>query len=336
MPPLPISRIVLVLVTAISTLAACSSHAPPAAVADTSGQATPAPIAHAEQLTPAVVPTRFVLENTEEHEIVSSSLGRTYRIFVSLPSDYRENEAHRYPVLFITDTTYAFPLVRNIGRMVGDKGNGLEEFILIGLSYASGDTSQYSRRRDYTPTPRGPRSAITSDMPGLPVLHGEAEAYRLFLRDEVFPVVASNYRADMDRKVFAGHSYGGLLGAHMLLTEPSMFQKYILSSASLWWDRRFMFQREQDYAGQHKDLPADVFLSIGSYETLNPASDDPRYMTEVDMLRDMQRFEKRLKSRGYRSLRVESTVIAEEDHLSVYPAAIGRGLRWAFPPVKRS
>lgn len=324
----------LLVIATVSAFAACSGHSPPSEIADSSGQMAPAPIVHTHP-PPAVVNNPFVLENTEQHLIVSRSLERSYRIFVSLPNGYAQNPSHRYPVLFITDTTYAFPLVRNIGRMVGDKGKGLEEFILIGLSYAVDDTSQYSRRRDYTPTPRGPRSSITSDMPGRPVMHGQAEAYRLFIRDEVFPVVADNYRVDMDRKVFAGHSYGGLLGTHMLLTEPAMFDKYILSSASLWWDRRLMFQREQDYANQHQDLPVDVFLSIGSYETLNPASDDPRYMTQADMLRDMQQFETKLKSRNYPGLRVESTVIADEDHLSVYPAAITRGLRWAFPPVKR-
>ncbi len=277
-----------------------------------------------------------MLPDTEQREIVSKTLGRTYEVFVSLPRDYRENTSHRYPVLFITDTTYAFPLVRSIARMVGDKGSGLEDFILVGLSYGKGDTPQQSRRRDYTPTPNGPRSATTSDMPGQPVLHGQAEAYRRFIRDEVFPVIASHYRADMARKTFAGHSYGALLGTHMLLTEPTMFQKYILSSPSLWYDQRVMFQREQNYTRQHDDLPAQVFLSVGSYETIKPGATDPRYNSEVDLLGDMRRFEARLQAHGYPGLSVESTVIADEDHLSVYPVAITRGLKWALPPLKGS
>lgn len=324
--PLSFTTIVRPLLLAtITLLAACTAQPPPS----TSAQTAPALSTNAKT-------APFALPNTEQREIVSKALGRTYQVFVSLPRDYRENTSHRYPVLFITDTTYAFPLVRSIARMVGDKGNGLEDFILVGLSYAKDDTSQYSRRRDYTPTPRGARTATTSDMPGQPVVHGEAEAYRLFIRDEVFPLVALHYRADMDRRIFAGHSYGALLGTHMLLTEPSMFEKYILSSASLWYDQRVMFEREQDYAREHDDLPAQVFLSIGGYETVKPGSADPRYNTEVDMLGDMQRFEGRLKAHDYPGLRVQSTVIADEDHLSVYPAAITRGLKWALPPVQGS
>jgi hypothetical protein len=33
--------------------------------------------------------------------------------------------------------------------------------------------------------------------------------------------VAGHYRADMGEKIYAGHSYGGLIGVHVLLTEPA-------------------------------------------------------------------------------------------------------------------
>jgi pimeloyl-ACP methyl ester carboxylesterase len=44
--------------------------------------------------------------------------------------------------------------------------------------------------------------------------------------------VAGHYRADMGEKIYAGHSYGGLIGVHVLLTEPDMFQRYVLGSPS--------------------------------------------------------------------------------------------------------
>jgi len=282
----------------------------------------------------APAPAPVALDDTLLHRIDAPALGRRYPLLVSLPRGYDAHPDRRYPVLFITDTNYAFPLVRSIARMVGDGGDGLEDFILVGLGYAEGDTPQYSRRRDYTPTAAGARSATVSDMPDRAVVHGGAEDYRRFIRDEVFPFVAARYRADMDRRVFAGHSYGGLLATHMLLAEPSMFGKYILSSPSLWYDRRVMFAREQAYAREHDDLPAQVFLSIGGYETLAPDGRDRRYNAEQDMLADNRRFAAALESRGYPGLRIDTVEIADEDHLSVYPAAITRALRWAFPPVR--
>ena len=147
----------------------------------------------------------------------------------------------------------------------------------------------------------------------------------------MFPLIAARYRADMGRKTFAGHSYGGLLGAHILLSAPTMFERYALSSPSLWFDDGLMFRREAAYAAAHKDLPAKVFMSAGQFEAVRRG--DPRYADEDDIVADMRRFEQRLKSRRYPGLRISSQVIADEDHLSVNPVSLTRALKWAFAPT---
>ena len=261
-------------------------------------------------------------------------MGRDYQLFVSLPETYLLQPTRRFPALFITDANYSFPLVRSIARRVGDHDRGLEDFVLVGLSYAKGDTPEYSRRRDYTPTANGDKDAV-SDMPGRRPVYGGAEAYRRFIAEEVFPFIARTYRVDMKRRIYAGHSYGGLFGAYILLTEPTMFDGYIISSPSLWFDDQFLLARERDYISTHQDLPARVFLAVGAYETINTNSGDKRYNTTVDLVRDLKAFETRLRARRYPGLHIESTVLADEDHLTVYPSAITRGLLWAFPPVAR-
>ncbi|MFC5743120.1 alpha/beta hydrolase [Dyella tabacisoli] len=297
--------------------------------------AAQAPVPSAQQAVKPAAPasTGYVLKNTEVRDIASATLHRDYQVFVSLPPSYEEQPTRRFPVVFVTDANYAFPLIRSIATRVGDHGSGLEEFVLVGLSYAKDETPTYSRQRDYTPTPNGPTSKdAVSDMPGRSPVYGEAEAYRKFIADEVFPFVAKNYRVDMHRKIFSGHSYGGLLGVQMLLTEPTMFERYIISSPSLWFDNKVMLARERDYAAAHKDMPADVLMMTGGYETINPASKDKRYNHTRDMVRDMQTFEAQLKSRHYPGLHIESQTIADEDHLTVYPDAITHGLLWALPP----
>ncbi|PFH11664.1 hypothetical protein BCF11_4119 [Collimonas sp. PA-H2] len=263
----------------------------------------------------------YELEGTEVQSIPSKILHRDYEIFVSLPASYATS-TKRYPVLFITDANYAFPLIRSINRRVSDNGKKLEEFILVGLSYAKGDDPVHSRNRDYTPTD------TTNNSGERPT--GQAEPYRQFIEKEVFPFVAANYRADMSRKIFSGHSYGSLLGLHMLLTEPQMFNQYILGSPSLWYDKRVMFDMERSYAASHKDMPAQVFMLIGSFETVKSKDRNPRYNKENDMVKDMRDFEARLKSRRYPNLSVRSEVIQDEDHLTVFPALITRGLFWSF------
>lgn len=277
--------------------------------------------------------TPYVMANTEVVDVRATGLKRDYQLFVSLPPSY-EKSNRRYPVVFVTDADYAFPLIRSMARRLGTGEHGVEEFILVGLSYAKGDTPQFSRRRDYTPTDTV-EQGLTTDMPGRVSKFGENEGYRRFIKDEVFPVIAQRYRADMDRKVFAGHSYGSLLGLHIALTEPSMFGHYILGSPSLWYGKRVMFEREKAYASINNDLKARLYFAVGGFETLKPGSGDTRYNTSDDMVADLLEFDAVLKSRKYASLKLNTSVIGDEDHLSVAPVIITRGLKWALPSAKR-
>lgn len=277
-------------------------------------------------------PKPYVLEGTEVRDIRAKSLNREYQLFVGLPRGYEET-TRRYPVLFVTDASYAFPLILSITKRIRNGGEDMEDFILVGLSYAKGETPEYSRRRDYTPTANGDKDAV-SDMLGPPPVYGEAEAYRKFIAEEVFPLVAQHYRADLKRAIYAGHSYGGLFGLHVLFTEPGMFEKYIIGSPSLWFDRRVAFAQERNYAKTHADLPAKVFMAVASYETLNFSADNARYNKTVDMVRDLQSLEHVLAGRHYPSLDVETIIIPDEDHLTVFPSVITRGLKWALPPER--
>lgn len=283
--------------------------------------------AHAAEATP------YTLKNTDVVEVRATQLNRDYQLLVSLPPSY-EKSARRYPVVFVTDADYAFPLIRSMAKRLGTGTHGVEEFILVGLSYAKGDTPEYSRRRDYTPIDTAEKGRV-SDMPGRAPKFGESEGFRRFIKSEVFPVIAQRYRADMERKVFAGHSYGSLLGLHIAFTEPAMFSHYILGSPSLWYGKRVMFEREKAYAAAHKDLNAKFFFSVGGFETLKPGSGDTRYNTGDDMVADLLEFEALLKKRQYPGLKMETSILAEEDHLSVAPVIITRGLKWALPSGKR-
>jgi predicted alpha/beta superfamily hydrolase len=276
-------------------------------------------------------PAAYLLDNTEVREMHAQALKRDYQVYVALPESYRGSN-RRYPVLFVTDANYGFPVARSIAQRL-TKHAGMEEAIVVGLSYAKGDAGTYSRRRDYTPTvPRN--HAYRSDMPGRAPAFGEAGAYGRFVADEVFPLVASHYRADMRRKVFVGHSYGSLLGLQILLTNPRTFEYYILGSPSLWYDGGVMFERERAYAATHKDMPASVFFGIGGKETLAPGKKRSRSEANADMVADLQDFDSALKSRRYPGLDTRVKVFADEDHASVFPLVLTHGLRSYLKEVK--
>jgi predicted alpha/beta superfamily hydrolase len=275
--------------------------------------------------------TSYVLDNTEVRDLRAAALKRDYQVFVALPDSYRDSR-RSYPVLFVTDANYAFPLARSITQRLA-KHAGMEETIVVGLSYAKGDTGVYSRRRDYTPTvPR--KHDYRSDMPGRAVALGEAAAYSRFLGDQVLPLIAKHYRADMKRKFFVGHSYGSLLGLQILLTEPRMFEHYILGSPSLWYDRGVMFDRFETYGARHRDLQANVFFGIGGLERLAAGKQRSRAEEDADMVADLRDFDAALKAHRYPNLRTQVKVFADEDHASVFPLVLTHGLRAVLPSKK--
>ena len=272
----------------------------------------------------AQAPLPYTLENTEVRDLRAPGLKRDYQVFVALPDSYATS-TRQYPVVFVTDANYAFPIVRNISQRL-TKHAGMEEVIVVGLSYAKGDTGVYSRRRDYTPTvPR--KHDYRSDMPGRPIALGEAPGYARFIANDVFPLIAKHYRADMKRKFFVGHSYGSLLGLQILLTEPRMFEHYILGSPSLWYDAGVLFNRLEVYGERHRDLPANVFFGIGALERLAPGKKRSRTEEDADMVADLREFEGALKAHRYPGLHTQVKVFAEEDHASVFPLVVTHGLR---------
>lgn len=262
----------------------------------------------------------YVLKGAQVWSVPDPVSGRDYQVFVSLPASYEAEPNRRYPVLYVTDADYSFPIIRQIARRVNLEGPVIEEFILVGLSYAEGDSGADSRRRDYTPTANGPRRSAGS-------VHGGGPAYQTYLKTQALPFIEQRFRADPARRILLGHSYGGLLGTQILFSDPAMFQAYVLGSPSLWYDKRHMMGVEADYARTHRDLDARVFMYVGGHEVPGPT----RRNSEADMVGDMQALQRTLESRAYPSLKVSSIVLKDEDHLTVAPVGFTRALEAVLP-----
>ncbi len=265
----------------------------------------------------------YEMLGTEVWDVPDPVSGRTYQVFVNLPASYAANPTKRYPVLYVTDADYAFPMIRQISRRLNVERPRVEDHILVGLSYAAGEDGMTSRRRDYTPTPNGPSGTPPE------FIHGNGAAYQAYIRDQVKPFIESRFRGDPARNLFLGHSYGSLLGAQILFTEPQMFSGYVLGSPSFWYDKRHSFGLESAYAAKNKDLPAKVYMYVGEYEAVKPG--DKRYNRDADMVADNRAMEAQLRKRNYPGLVLKSEVLNDEDHVSVAPRGFTHGLLELLP-----
>ncbi len=276
------------------------------------------------------------LTNTHVHQLPAKNSDREYEVWVDLPTSYGKS-AKKLPVLFVTDANYAFPLIRSIRNRLGANGQNIEDFVIVGLSYAKGYTPINSRSFDYTPTdvlarPKKPGESYGGDA------YGGSALYIEYLRQQVIPFVLKNYQVDPKRKVFVGHSYGGLLGAELLLRYPDSFDSYIISSPSLWFDKKHLMKLVEARSKKSPAINATALLYAAEFEQIKPGA---RYSKEVDIVADLLKFEQLLKAStapavnaktsAQQGLQIKSKIIADEDHLSVFPSMISRALVELLP-----
>lgn len=245
--------------------------------------------------------------------------GRRYAITVSLPDDFSEHPRRRRPVLVLADGWRAFPSLACLGRSLARKNGISIDPVIVGLSYALGEDLQNSRRRDYTPVPRVDSSLV----------YGGAEPYKKYLHDVVLARVEAEFHTDPVQRIFWGHSYGALLGAYMLLTQPDMFQTWLLGSPSFWYEEGVIYAFEKTYAQNNDRLDARVLLYVGGSEVAR--YDPARRGFTRDMVAGVREFRARLQARKYAGLSLNSTVLKGRDHRSVAIPGFEWALRTAFP-----
>lgn len=254
-----------------------------------------------------------VLPDTEERRLRSSVNGVSYKLYVSLPKAYASSY-ERYPVVYLLDADYSLALAHNIVAHLSDRGH-LPRVILIGIAYGGAPDYRLNRTRDYTPTavPTGGYG------PEYQQVSGGAPLFRRFMAEELIPFVEKEYRLGT-RRVLVGHSYGGLFATWMALTDPEMFQGYIVVSPSLWYDDHLIFREEQRMGSSGRDIPARMYLTAGARE-IN---------TQHNMPADLRRFAARLEQGRYASLRLRWSVREDETHNSIFPGALSDGLRFVL------
>lgn len=262
----------------------------------------------------------YQLPHTEVRQFYSTQVGAPYVLYISVPRQYHTS-TQAYPVVFTLDADYAFALAHNIIEHFVDRGN-LPEMIVVGIAYegASQNIPNYRRwrTRDYTPT-------FTLDGgygPEFQKYSGGGEKFRAFLETELLPFMQKYYRLKPNDRTLVGHSYGGLFGTYVLLTQPELFQRYILVSPSLWYDNKMIFTVAKAYANKNKTLPARVFFAIGEHENQPGLG--------RTMVVDLQELVRRLREQQYSHLELTHQVFPDETHNSVFPAALTRGLRVVF------
>ncbi len=128
--------------------------------------------------TPYEIPRSSVIELTE------SSSKRVYPVYIQLPKSYKNKLNKTYPVIYLTDAPYTFPIVAGATRFPMNSGK-MQQAIIVAIGYEKGSIGSASRIRDYPPTFAKDWKKQT----------GNAQDHIQFIKNTVFPYIEQNYRA---------------------------------------------------------------------------------------------------------------------------------------------
>ena len=280
-----------------------------------------ATIGHAEaQDTAAASASPSTIEGSQRYTLTSAKTQRRYLVDVlpidsivkPVPADYRR------PVIYVLDGNSLFPLVSHVAKAIGLFSSQVPGVLVVSigyrrdaaLSYAENVKTQLAwRTRDLSP----PVTAGTQ-----PEGTGGAADFLGFITQELKPFIASRYAVDPEEQTLAGHSLAGLFAVYTMFSDARAFSRYVAISPSLFWDDHAMNRRAVEF-GKRRDLASTrLFVAVGEQETKERMGED--------MIGDARQFVSVLQAANPSGLEVQLQVFPDENHMTVVPVALTRGL----------
>jgi len=120
-------------------------------------------------------------------------------------------------------------------------------------------------------------------------------------------------------KTIIGESLGGLLATEILFTKPSLFNKYIIISPSLWWDEGSLLNHSTTLP-ENISKPINIYIAVGR-EGLTPG-EKPRVMED-----DVKSLADKIRKINNKNIDVRFDFLTEENHATISHQAILNALK---------
>ena len=193
-------------------------------------------------------------------EINSSELAEKRTLNIYLPAGYSRSDSSRYPVIYLLDGSADEDFIHVAGLVQFNNFpwvNRLPESIVVGIA-------NINRKRDFTYP-----SSIEEDKKQFPGT-GHSDRFIAFIEKELQPFIAKEYKVN-DSKMIISQSFGGLLATEILLKKPTLFNKYIIISPSLWWDNGSLLKQNSSLLSEGFSQSTGIYIGVGK-EGLSPGN----------------------------------------------------------------
>ena len=256
----------------------------------------------------------FILGSIEV--LHSNLIGEDRTLNIYLPEGYDQNNSAGYPVVYLLDGGADEDFIHVVGLFQFNNFswiNRVPKSIVVGITNTD-------RKRDLSyPTNN------KDEKKRYPMAGGSAK-FISFIEKELQPYIEKKYKTNKDKTII-GESLGGLLATEILFKKPTLFNRYIIISPSLWWDNGSLLDMNPELVSEGFAQKTDIYIGVGK-EGLTP-SDPPRVMeVDANLLAD------KIQSARNKNLTVYFDYLPQEDHATIGHIAVFNALRLLYPVKK--
>lgn len=293
-----------------------------------------------------VSPSTEMAINAHRFDYVSAVNGRPYRLLISVPAGPPPERG--WPVVYLIDANLHFGITVDTAR-IQQCWPDTRNAVIVGIGYQTDSVQQALtvRNKDLTPetpdewTKRGWQAAMQSTASDF----GGIDTYIRMLIEEVPGLVALFAAVDPEDKTLIGHSLGGLTTLTTFLRWPEAFANYVAISPSIWMTDRWVLQFVDAFVARAETgaVEARILISAGEYEDgailfpplpgKNASLSQETYetmMRDCAMVAHAEALTARLAPLKDRGVDAQFVLHLGEDHRSVVPAGIARGIYFSL------
>lgn len=193
----------------------------------------------------------------ETLRFTSADGARRYRVYLGIP----EAAQGAHPAFFALDGNAV--LEELTAARLRTLAASPDAPVLVLLGY---DTDLrldvVSRAFDYTLPAVQDSTAPQADALHPERKNGGADAFLDLLERHILPAVRERVALDTQRQTLWGHSYGGVLVLHTLMTRPALFRQYVAADPALWQGGGAVLQEQAQFLAAHADTlpPTTLWL----------------------------------------------------------------------------
>jgi predicted alpha/beta superfamily hydrolase len=160
------------------------------------------------------------------HDTIYSDILKEKRIIdIMLPGNQKADANERFDVLYVTDGEWNTKVVLPIYQFLADKWL-IPKNIIISIPH---NNLEGVNLRDRDLVPPHDNSPIS----------GRADNFLSFFKNELIPYITKTYPTS-GKNTISGHSLGGTFIMYALLTEPQLFDSYIVGDPAFWSDNYYI------------------------------------------------------------------------------------------------